>query len=757
MGLRRTTKRKLRRMKTLRYKLTLDSALSFVCAGLLLLLPLTFSTAVHRTSTLPKFALLICGASVVLSLLMLAAATRSIDLSGTVSLWPFRLMALFLFVIGLSAVLGQAPVASLFGSYINQMGVLTHLSFLLVYLGLIATVTGHKSRLIRVLWAIALAGLLAGAYATAQFFGSDLFLSPSSYTFQSSGSPILRPPGTLGHPDVLGNFLLYTWPVGLALARLSTGSARRIAFVVVGFSIIALVLSGTRGAWLGAIAGSLSLLFLQLRSQPNWRPSVKTIGVSFALAVALFALVSLISPVRRAASSRARDVVAEGITGSGRTYLWRDALRMLPRYAIIGCGPEAFSKVFPQYRSEELARYSAGIANESSHNMYLDAAISFGIPGAALYLAIVLLALYRLFKRQAQESDPIRQVVIAGVAPAIVGAAVHNFFMYDQIATGLYFYAFMALALIVTTSIKPTPQVPRTDKVKSSDRSTRELLLWPAAAVSLMAVAASVWYAVSLLGCDRAVKNAYVAAGSGDIEALDDNCREAAKSPDPTRAYSFAAAQAILADVTKRSNVLYPVAGDNGSSGERTRAITLGRSLAEESLSRSLTPADNCVLIGYFALCSGDAATCGRFANEAVRLDPFNLNARWLMAEALFAQGNHEDAVREAKDALEISPGFDRAQSILIRARTESERLKRASRALERGNPRKAERILKRVIRLSGDQCPACHRALALLYEQTVRPDDAIVEWKKYEVAVPDQARAEGVAARIASLETHRK
>ncbi|HEU4386909.1 MAG TPA: O-antigen ligase family protein [Blastocatellia bacterium] len=742
---------------SLSVRLKAHSALFFVCTGLVLFIPLVFSTAVHRTSALPKFALLICGASVVLSLFGLAAASRQVDLSRAISAWPFRMMSLFVFVIALSTVFGDAPVASLFGGYLNQTGFLTHVCFFIVYVGLVSSVPGCGSRLIWLLWAIALAGLLAGIYATAQFFGRDPFLSSASYTFNSSGTRLVRPPGTLGHPDALGNFLLYTWPAGLALARLSTGSARRIALAACGFSIIAIVLSGTRGAWLGAAAAVLSFAYLELRNRSGRRLNPRQIGIGLVTAVVLLALVGAIGPVRRAVFNRARAVITEGITGSGRTYLWHDALKMLPRYAIVGCGPDAFSRAFPPYRSEKLARYSAGIANESSHDMYLDTAISYGLPGAMLYVAIIAASLYRLFKPPARASDPTRGIVIAGVAPAIIGAAVHNLFMYDQIATGLYFYTFMALALIASGEIDPVARVAPANPVKGSDARLQRVGWWLAAVAGLTVVVASVWYAFSILRCDRAVRDAYIAAGKNDIEALEHHCRVAATSPDPTRAYGFAAAQAVLAYVATQPGLRNSIPGGNSGTPVQLRVIAMGRSLAEDSLPRSLSPSDNCVLIAYFALLGGDTANCARYAEEAVRLDPFNPSARSLVAEALFAEGDLEDAIREAKAVLDINPGFDRAESILIRARPESERLPLAARALERGNTRKAERILKRVVRLYRGRCIECRRALALFYEQTGRTDEAIVEWKLFEAAAPDQARALGVTARIASLSKGRK
>ena len=55
--------------------------------------------------------------------------------------------------------------------------------------------------------------------------------------------------GTLGHADYLGNFLLYTTPPSVAFALVSRGKARWFALLAAMLSIVAIICSGTRGAW----------------------------------------------------------------------------------------------------------------------------------------------------------------------------------------------------------------------------------------------------------------------------------------------------------------------------------------------------------------------------------------------------------------------------------------------------------------------------------------------------------------------------
>src|SRR5262249_28835359 len=144
--------------------------------------------------------------------------------------------------------------------------------------------------------------------------------------------------------------------------------------------------------------------------------------------------------------ARARRALAEGTGGSGRTLLWRDALPMLPAYGLSGCGPEGFRKAFLPHKSKELAQLAPLTNNESSHNAYLDAAIAYGLPGAILYVAVLASALVLLIRARRCAADGEMKIACAGILSALVAVAAHNFFIFDQIPTGLYFFAFAGLA-----------------------------------------------------------------------------------------------------------------------------------------------------------------------------------------------------------------------------------------------------------------------------------------------------------------------
>src|SRR5260370_6968391 len=107
----------------------------WLAVSLLALVPLTFSTGVYRTYSLPRFALLLMGSAILLSLLLLMASLRA-NLTLLKSQYA-AIVCLYVLSVAVSSVFGVAPYVSLLGSFENQMGLLTHLCCLVCFAALV--------------------------------------------------------------------------------------------------------------------------------------------------------------------------------------------------------------------------------------------------------------------------------------------------------------------------------------------------------------------------------------------------------------------------------------------------------------------------------------------------------------------------------------------------------------------------------------------------------------------------------------------
>ena len=778
---------------------SVGEATYWLTISLLVGVPLAFSPAVYRMYSAPKFLLLLTGAAALLPLLTWTAM-RTPDRWGEITrLLASRhvlLVSLYLIVIVVSTLFGVSPVASLFGSSYDQMGLLTRLCFFIVFISLVAIVGASEKRFHAVLWAITLTGLAVATYAFMQFFGKDPFIQSKLYTVGSESGELLRVNSTIGHSNYLGNFLLYVAPLGAGLGFASHGRARRIGLGAAVLSAVAIVFTGTRGAWLGLVVAALVFVALARSKSDKHREGQHRVTVRWAggaaIVILLLAAVVSLSPASRTIVLRARSLVHDA-TGAGRTLLWRDSMRMVKDYALVGCGPEGFRKAFLPYKSDELARLAPETNNESSHNSFIDAALSYGLPGAILYVAIIASSFSLMLNARGRATGRGDRIIASALVSALAAVVVHNFFIFDQISTGLYFFVFAGLAQIASnkeaaakapdqtengfarTDGGPNARASRlkasnAEQARDGSRSPAKLtngltnvrrfapMLFVAGS-ALFVIAA--WYSIANMLADIEINKALASARVGSLDEVVEHGERAISYPGPAGDYQMLLAQCLTlysdlaSDAAGKSTQLERTALNK----TRNRAISLAMFHAEQSLAHTLTADSNYVLLAYLALQIGDADKLFTYASEAVRRDRKFSNSRWLMAEAYLEKGDREEAASEARLALYLDPNSREARSALRRARGapkttgNAEMLITYARALAAGGLfQKARLVLLRAIRKSDGHCAECHSALASLYEQAEMYAEAISEWHAYEREAPEQALAEKTALRIERL-----
>src|SRR5581483_5378615 len=297
--------------------------------------------------------------------------------------------------------------------------------FCAFFLAAIASLSArHRIAILRVLCA---AGAIAALYGIAQYFGFDPLLSPGAYLVGEGSYQIVRPPGPLGHSDYFAAFLL--WPIftGTGLYGIDWSRFGRwlgAAAAVTGG--VAVLLAGSRGAWLGMAAGFAVMLFL-------CRPRLRTVVAGLLLTVALLA-VFYASPAGTRLRARA-FWISEDPAGGARLLLWRDSLRMSAARPWTGFGPEAFAAEFPQFQSAELARAYPDFYHESPHNIFLDAASGQGVGGALLLAGWIALG-----GIAALRSPPEARPVAIALLSALIASVFAQQFVVFVAPTAFLFY-----------------------------------------------------------------------------------------------------------------------------------------------------------------------------------------------------------------------------------------------------------------------------------------------------------------------------
>ncbi len=244
-------------------------------------------------------------------------------------------------------------------------------------------------------WAGIASSSLVALYGIFQYFSGSLSSANAWLDSDMFEDIAGRAVSTLENPNMLAEYLILMIP--LAAAQLLAGSgfsSRALALLSCGVLGGCIVLTWSRGAWLGLIFGVLVFMLI-------WSRRTIYLLVAGVASIPLLPFVLPDSIVQRFASI---GNLGDSST-SYRVNIWRGTVRMLEDYWLtgVGVGEAAWGTVYPRYSlaSIETAPHA--------HNLYLQTWVQTGILGLILLVVFFFLLLqchctfYRDLSRMRQE------------------------------------------------------------------------------------------------------------------------------------------------------------------------------------------------------------------------------------------------------------------------------------------------------------------------------------------------------------------
>lgn len=230
---------------------------------------------------------------------------------------------------------------------------------------------------------------------------------------------------------------------------------RWISFAVMPFILNGIVLSGSRGAFLALVCAALVLVLFKPRTHR------KRFYVLGALAVVLFLVLGQslywerISSIGAAATE---DEQSMDSSAASRFAIVDAQLRMAAAYPW-GTGHRGTAVLSPQYIEERYLTSSpndpAGQKRRSSHNTFMTALVEQGIPGAVMYVWMLLWCYSslrqqrRVARRANWPPEEVAQLaVIAGVLMLVFVAG--QFVDYLKVEVQVWFFAVLAARVAAT-------------------------------------------------------------------------------------------------------------------------------------------------------------------------------------------------------------------------------------------------------------------------------------------------------------------
>lgn len=199
------------------------------------------------------------------------------------------------------------------------------------------------------------------------------------FVVETNSERWLRAYGSFGSPNMLGAYLALILVVGLLLYNTSS-SRQKIGVSLGQIAVVAgLVLSFSRGAWLAALVGISTLIFLTIRE----RQTVKFIIFQSLLYLLLIAgLAYLFQPLFLSRLEASGRIEARSI--NERTQQYAEAKRLFFSYPWLGVGPGEYTLALYQ----SLGSPTSSSSVQPAHNVYLLMLAEFGIPLFAVLAAI---------------------------------------------------------------------------------------------------------------------------------------------------------------------------------------------------------------------------------------------------------------------------------------------------------------------------------------------------------------------------------
>lgn len=315
------------------------------------------------------------------------------------------------------------------GSLLGGMLSVAFILFSLVLQNAITT----RSQLDGLLLALVLAGTVVALYGVFQYLFGWGYQSEKWVDADMFSDISFRVPSTIGNPNMLGQYLILTIPLGGAGLLAAKDWARRTLYLVCcGVMCLCMLLTLSRGAWLGLLfAGLVFLLLLQPR-------------LLLLAPVALVALYFLMPDTVIARFTSIGNL--EDTSTSYRLSIWLGTLDMLGDYWLCGVGPgeTAFNMVYPRYSYNEIVAPHA-------HNLFLQIVCDAGIVALVVFLLLLFHFFRDLCAAYCREKDPFSRLhqaaVIAGIAGFLVQAMTdYSFYNYRVL---LLFWAFLAVGLLI--------------------------------------------------------------------------------------------------------------------------------------------------------------------------------------------------------------------------------------------------------------------------------------------------------------------
>lgn len=300
----------------------------------------------------------------------------------------------------------------------------------------------------------ALYGIAGGTIAASLFGLYQVVTGIGPQAFNVGG--LIRAYSSFGQPNPFAGYLELSLPLLLGVAgawighdhaapRLEwiTRSLGLLSVAALSLGLIALVVTQSRGGWIGASVG-LSVVVWLTGGWLRWGAVV--LGCILIMVVLATPVGSRVTDRIAGGEITFRDdvqVTTTNFSARERLAHWRAGIAMAKRHPFLGVGAGNFSRHF----RDETPIWRFRVSRGHAHNAYIQAAAQAGLLGLASYLGLLMVVAVRLTLALRRAGQSEYRPLVIGAIGVTVAFCVHNLFDYLHVLSfGIQLSVVWALA-----------------------------------------------------------------------------------------------------------------------------------------------------------------------------------------------------------------------------------------------------------------------------------------------------------------------
>ncbi len=346
-------------------------------------------------------------------------------------------VSVFVGILILTSLTGINPYRSFFGDPERAEGVILHLHLLAFFL-IIISVFNKKEEWFKLFKITVLVSGFSSLAGILQKLGISSF-----YGTSLPG----RISGTLSNPDFFGPYIVLAIFLGLFVLLSEKEKKWRIVWKsILVLNCLTLILSGTRGAWVGFGVGAAFLFCFWFFRYSDLSQKKRKIILFTILFLSIFVLLITLNQDRIGLEEnfffqRFYSFFNPLESLASRIDVWEIAVNAWKEKPILGWGPESFSFVFDKYfKADYLQHMPESMYFDYPHNKVMELMTGTGLLGTLGYFSIFVVLFYLIFRYVKSPKEEEGSILGLTLAAFFISYFVQNLLVFDTISAYLLFF-----------------------------------------------------------------------------------------------------------------------------------------------------------------------------------------------------------------------------------------------------------------------------------------------------------------------------